>query len=53
MVCYEKEGENLVVIKKNWRIFIVIVVVVILIVFVIGMLIGVFGVNRLDKKDVD
>ena len=53
MARYEKEGENSVAIKKNRMILIVIAVVAILIAFAIGMLIGVFGVNRSDKKDAD
>lgn len=53
MARYEKEGENSGAIEKNRRILIVIAVVAILIAFAIGMLIGVFGVNRSDKKDAD
>lgn len=53
MARYEKEGENSGAIGKNRRILIVIAVVAILLAFAIGMLIGVFGVNRSDKKDAD
>ena len=53
MARYENSGENSGAIKKNRRILIVIAVVAILIAFAIGMLIGVFGVNRSDKKDAD
>lgn len=53
MARYEKEGENSGAMEKNRRILIVIAVVAILLAFAIGMLIGVFGVNRSDKNDAD
>ncbi|XP_022781491.1 uncharacterized protein LOC111322631 [Stylophora pistillata] len=52
MARYEKEGEKPGAMEKNRKILIIaFAVVAILFAFAIGMLIGVFGVNKSDKKD--